>query len=1250
MPILTAAVITDFVFTNLKNYFAKKFIDKQVTKFDAKQELKLRKVINDTLEEYEAKFPVTGTRNTFPFYQSQKIINELLSYRVMHGDEYNLKELIKAFEAEPNVIPPTAQNVNDLFGIFMSKVNASNELKKLEIKETFQDEIFLISRKLDNVKLYIENIFAGFDADLQLQWKDRIDSYVTTLQAFKPQTALNLLDTLLKSVNAGSTRPSAQFCASIEFQRGVCLKFLTKQIDACKAFIKAYQLDPANGTFEEQAALAYYKLGENAKAIGLADKIIAWDEFNTMGWTVRLLNTAASELSATIDQMPHIVKVDVAFQISIYNTFNSENTQPQFNILYEKGIVPAYTSYVPKTITVNNISEHSFWLNVMINEYFHDFSFTYQIVPNEAKEGLVAALNELLGRFLGAIKETELPDENPTLHFMYAFTNYLLTEDVGYAQEMKTRYEGLKNKPSQFLFITANVLQKAGEVQTAISLIEASTQKDIVVLMLQANYYLRSDQIDKYAATVKLVAQTQTAIPHELLYAYVNQLIDLKRLGFSGEFTIGDFVDGKQFETPIDQALVEKIAEALLTGINPVITADLLELANTINDPLAQGLIATSLHLSSQHEQALAVLDKFINKTEESRDLYHYISALYHTKKNNSELLKLLEHWRLNYSFNSSFVRIELYAQRELSNWPECITIAEYFLSNEPEDEYILMHYIASLQEENSPASVAKLAAFVTKVRDYNYCVPQHAGIAATILIKQKYFTEALDLLYRYALDESNKLLRTAYFMAFTECKPEEMELWPIKEYNTVEAGHFVKYKLNGKVKFVELNEQNLKNSFNQEFIGCGKGGAFTRKRPMSGDEDLITIERIMDKYLSLHDEILEEVHDDPYSGIPLQSFTVDKNNIVESMHSMLQKVMGESGSRERDRINEELAQYYDNQRSFSEIIVGAYREDYLAGYFDLARNKKGINILPITTFSGTTAAKNYALDLSSLPIIYQMYLQHGTTYPDKFIISKYIVDVIKKQLLEAKESRNEQLLLTVTLEDIRPSQIPGNAQESNAQYLTGLLQWVNENCVVQVTERVLDFTRNIEIDDDKKNFLKYFLNTSLLLEEQEDLLLITDDLLYYNIGLTPQKIVSSEYFAKQVLPDGAPALDEFVRNRYRGFSLSLNQINNEYTKKAAGQPDLYSHCLENLSLLNNASNARIAIEHAKWLVLNSLIIQQQLESEITAVFVGLLNGIFMPGLKQNFRTLVAGQFKLLGKKKDMVLRCLENSFNITGL
>jgi len=53
--------------------------------------------------------------------------------------------------------------------------------------------------------------------DIEPQWKDRLDTYTTTLQQFKPQTALSLLDALEKSFTTSKQKPSNELYSLISY-------------------------------------------------------------------------------------------------------------------------------------------------------------------------------------------------------------------------------------------------------------------------------------------------------------------------------------------------------------------------------------------------------------------------------------------------------------------------------------------------------------------------------------------------------------------------------------------------------------------------------------------------------------------------------------------------------------------------------------------------------------------------------------------------------------------------------------------------------------------------------------------------------------------------------------------------------------------------------------------------------------------------------------------------------------------------
>lgn len=1234
--------IIPFAVSTLGSYFAKKGMDTLIASFEIKLEDALYKVILETVEDYEQKYAIQYQGKKFPFYKSQRIVTELLSFSVMHSEEYDLNEVLLSFQNEPNVIPPTIEDIERFHAIFISKINEHLDLKKLEIKAKSQDEIYRISKKIDTLKNELESLVLSVNADVELQWQDRIQAYISTLQAFKPKTALQLLDALSNSFATGVKQPSPAFLAEIESQRGLCYRLLLNRDEAYKAQIKAYQKHESSTIYKQQAAIAYFRIGETAKALSLADTLLQDDEFNPHAWAVRVLTADLDKLPELLEATPIFVRKDVIFQNQVYSIFSLNKKNDHLKVLHDKGIVPSFKDYKEKPMSMQTYFEHHFWITVVTNEYFnqHFFSFTH---AEEAQIELIVFLNRLLNNYLSALSGSELNKDQHDIHFMYAYTNYVLSGDAKYALEMKEILSNIENPNFAFKMTCAIALQLTGNAHVAVSMIDGFKLKEPELILLKAFCNRKLGKIEEHASTIKELLSSVAHVNDQTILGYVNNLLDLKVDGRLHDFTVADFIKNKTFSDPIYHELTKEISEILIDGSTPEHVERLKIIHSKLNDHRLMSLIASALHLASEDEAAIELFKTFIDLEHESRDLYYYIHSLHATGKNHDELLTILEKWRINFSFYPNFLRVETQAQKELLNAKKCIEICEYYKKQEPLDEFMMVHYIWALHHEGNEESLKKIEENAPLFSDFEYSDHGNISTVANVLIAQKHLHYGIELYYRYAANESNKNLRMAYFIALSETAVGEKELWPAQEYEVVTEGCFVKYTINNQVKFVELNAENLKNPFNQNFIGCGIHGGFTVTRPMSKEEDLVTISRIMNKYLYLHDQILEEVHTNPYSGIPMESITFESFD-KDSFSNKLQQMMGETGSQEKLAHENELAKYYNFESTFNEVIHTIYRGDYLAGYFDLARYRAGINSLPLINFSLTEGAE-YLIDYTSLTILYQLHLEHVISFPAKFIISIYIVEDIKKRLSEQEKVSQPELTISVTSEEVVPNLRSENTRENNIQYLNGLLTWINQHCLTVVSTKVLDFTRKSEVNGKEKSFMNYLLNTSLLLEENEKRILITDDIFYLKVGINIKKVVSSEFFAKSILDKNSPALNEFIKNQYRGYTFTLEQLNSEFNKKVTGVVNYHNFCVENISIQINPSNLLPAVQHVDWLLEHTDLEKVQLATEITAIFVSLFKGLSEPILIDKAKQLISIQFNSHNKNAELVSESLKKAF-----
>ena len=173
-----------------------------------------------------------------------------------------------------------------------------------------------------------------------------------------------------------------------------------------------------------------------------------------------------------------------------------------------------------------------------------------------------------------------------------------------------------------------------------------------------------------------------------------------------------------------------------------------------------------------------------------------------------------------------------------------------------------------------------------------------------------------------------------------------------------------------------------------------------------------------------------------------------------------------------------------------------------------------------------------------------------------------------------------------------------------------------------------------------------YILNTLLVFEDKEGTLL-TDDFVYFKFNLAQIKFsMGTEQYVKSVLGDEHPALFEFVKNKYKGYTLTTKQLLDEFNKKINSQDNYYTNCLENISM----ASAIPCIKLVNTITQSQLDITQQ-EIDIKNVFVNMLKGgPLNNAIIQNFEMLIFVELNYSQEKLNFVGQCLEDVYQILGI
>ncbi len=784
-----------------------------------------------------------------------------------------------------------------------------------------------------------------------------------------------------------------------------------------------------------------------------------------------------------------------------------------------------------------------------------------------------------------------------------------------------------------------------GEVDDALDIINEQEDKFIESIHLEAFCYLKKSDIENYLSVTKELLSKTKRIDLLTCESILNIPVTLSIHNALHEIEASDFTDDKEFEfdglkiliTSFIKILKKQVGEEEIAALQ-AIEEDILQTDSSI-----KFYIPYSYYILEKYNLAIASFEKYISKEKESRDFFYYILSLEKSLSKHKELLDNLQIWRNKFSFNEELLRVEADLCRQLPDWSRCLSICEYYLSKHKQDESFLTLEFISLNElkpENKKNRIDELANIF---KDYEFKFYGHLQIVSRILIENDFHEIAINLLYKKAKDSGNVQARMDYFFATTQM-PEGI----INEGDVIEIETYVKYILDGNIKFIKIESGN---QLAEKLIGHKKGDIIQIERPFVKNIDKIQVLRVMDKYLCLHDEILEEVKSNPYAGFPMQSFEFDSSS-PETLTETFVNLFGADGSIQKKKQDDTFEKYYSYNLSFTEIILQNYQSDYLGGYFSLINLKDGITQIPMVYYPQDISIdkSELVIDFSSLLIFHQISREHKIIFKDKFLIAKGVVEYIRNMLRKEKLEPKEKMSLNISLEGVIPNIIPANASDSNIVYLEKLLQWIDENCIETIVTSKLDVTRKLNDKTENETFMNITIENVSLAMENENRILITDDSVYLKFyPLQSGKTISSELYVKSTLTNDDTYLIEFVKNKYIGHTFHLKVLLQEFNKKLKDQSNNYSHCINNTALRLVPSKYTIftIVSFLKQIAMNPLLTDELLKQEATNAFVNLLKGQREEKPFRITELLIRKEFKLLGTKLDLIMESFESALII---
>ena len=1234
---ITIATIGSLVKKNLAGYLIQKGI-KKILENDQEFENKLESVIDKTILEYSRQYPELDLNGKHSFYKSQIIIDELLKYRIMSGD-LDEDRIIEIIRLDKKVYPTDKKKVDKFIELFIKNIELDNDLRKLEINATYKEEIFKIGPQLKNLENEVGKIINEHNPELYGEWHRQLEVYNDSIENFRPQTALHLIEELETALQKSNVSKNDKLLAYLFFRKAQCYELMNNGQEMFKNYINAYNRNPDDDLFKSKAALSYFKLNEIPQALIICDDLLKFDKFNIFVWFIKLATTKIEELDNTMAIIPSVVREDIDFKrLIFFYFFGNKPTEQIFNLFLTNSLFPIIDYDLElDEMTYKNHKKYIFYFHFTFSQIFNSPFVDFTSLQDKENPA-IKFINKLSKKILSRIEDSEIKDNYSIVNFVYYYSSFVLNKSKESVTEMIKFLPHLNSENSFFEIVVANCLQLINEIPKAIEIMDASKFNDCEIYFLKAFCYLKLNNVEKFIKTHyeytdrieeinKIHLSRILPFLYKLSYPEIRTYIDVQRL-----------VNNKKFSNPKYKEFIETFCSA----INPKDRDAIINLLNELEKDIVNigeefiFFIAFSYLLLDDFTSSIKCFRTYLDKDKEGEDLFYYILALHNSKLDHAELLSLLKKWRIEFSYHEDLLRVEADLRRELSDWEELSNISEKLLSKHPDDEVFLTHYLFSLNELSKKDIIL---TFKDQLKSFSFKDSNNAIIVFNILFECEIYDIGLEILYNQAKNIDNKAARMEYLQAVIKYPPSYFV-----EPEIVEIGCYVKYLLNGKVESIEISDSTIKsNPLAKSLLNHFKNEFISVNRPLSDVFDQIHIVRIMNKYLFLHDEILEEAKN-TYSGLKMETFEFEGTDF-ESMNRTFIKYFGARGSLIHDTREKNLSDYYSYNLSFSELINANYDLDFLNGFYNLISYQKGLMVCPLFLQAPISFPENieFVIDYSSLFSIYELSKSFGLKHTKKFIIANGIVETINRRLRSTKTQPKHELSIDITLNGVIPYKIPDDYKENHVKFLEELLDWIKENCITKIPESRLDYirqktgTKNINPE-----FENYMIDNLYLSINNINTILISDDSLYYRFfNGTPGKVISSEFYLKKMFVNWEELLLALVQRKYIGITLSKEILLGEFNKKIQNKPNCYNQCLINISLALNPikENVEISIRFLKEIFLSSLLQDKELRREATNIFINLLQGNSKPELLVLSLKMINSEFKLMGKKLDLMLQ-----------
>lgn len=1188
--------------------------------FESKDDLegRLLSITKQTIKLFEEKYPISDIGENFPFYDSIAILEAMLKFRLFPTEDFDSQVIFNEIKKNPLIIKPTSEEISVFVSIFNDEIGKDEKLKQIEIDATFKERIFIIDKKIDQI--YETMLLQSIDVPLlQQEYKEEIDECYKEIKTLKFKTALKRLESIESRIEKNAKHIPDKLNADLLFYKAICLESLGKENEAHESFIAAYKLSPDNQKYMSRACLSYYTLKDDKYKV-LKTKIEDRFDYNINCWIINVLESI-DKIDFIRNSVPQNVLDDLRFKRLVFN-YNYKYTFADTVELLD--LLAVDCSVLPTTIDYDNIYHWLFILNATSIYFFQNelIMFTKENVGNQERWLHFYKLSVLISE---AVNNSELNDDFAIMNFLKYWVEGEIELKEDTIKNLKDQYNKIPKIELFHTFLLANSLQKYVDKETALSFIETyngTLDRNLKFLRIHCQLQLPNSIIDindlfSCCDSIDTYAINQICM-------YLEPILKTKDINRTD---LMECIAKANYSNVDYRILLEFLVES--TNENPSISVEQI-------DRLAENLRAESFsfsHISfiyfecKNYEECISYIKSYLDESVASHDMFLYIEALnQHQKDKQTELLRILKHWRKNFIFIDKFLRMEINLRHILGDWMEIYEISKYALDKLPKDEPFFVAYLFSLFNLKLGEELDRQ---IENIVTFDFKITENVIKISRILFEKGAFQESIDLLYERAKNTEDVLARTTFVTA-TINFPREYFI----ELEEVTDGSYVRFEINGEMHLKYIDSKKG-NQIIESSLGKKKGEAFSISK-LSNVLKEVKVVRIMNKYLALFDQIYMEV-ENPFSDLPFESIKIRDIDNPDEFKKQLIELFGQSGNERKNHFEENVKEYYNYSIYYGELASSNFKGNYIDTYYYLTSSQSnGFIIFPLVYVNQSIDFGNnkLVLDFTSVLLFHELEKKLKLKF-ERFVVSKSLLQLIEISIQQAKEASKSKMSVNIVGDQLIPYFYSDDFHEKRIQFLVEILSWILEHTEAITPEEKIDIMRPLYDDGKIEPHFECMFET-ILLGQRDGYNIISDDISFRKLmPFISNKIASTELFLLKIFPGRIAEIYEFLlQQRYVGLTISKEVLYSAYINQNKKEFEhIFQYAIRNITLKDTFSidQIHIIVDFLRDIALNPLVTPEKYTFDATNIFVMMLKSISNSKDLLELRTTIEVKFELTG-------------------